>query len=427
MVERALAAIAPTGGCGKVRRGRMRPMADGSGDDSTDDVIGRWLLDQGLRDASAEDIVKGYCERLTADGVALHRAVLGGMILHPNFGAMNVVWEADSGETVSELVGRELLSTEAFQNTPFFQLVRNPVPFKRHRLDGDPAGEWYPVFDRLKAAGITEYLLFSEPYSRVVAPEEAQRPVEGVLLSLSTRRAGGFTAAEVARLRALTPAFALAVKTATMRRFTEVLLRTYVGPFSGKQVLDGAIERGAGREIDCVLFYCDLRNSTRLAAEMELDAYLALLNGYFDCTAGAVTAHGGEVLKFIGDAVMAIFPVDGGAHPAVEMRRAAIAAAREALMRRDRLRAAGVALDFGVGLHAGKVKYGNVGTADRLDFTVIGPPVNLVARLEGLTKTLGAAVIVSATFLGDDLRGMRPLGAHKLVGVAEPVDVYGLD
>jgi adenylate cyclase len=247
---------------------------------------------------------------------------------------------------------------------------------------------------------------------------------EAIMLGLSTRREGGFADADIALLEALQLPFALAAKAAIFKNLIQTLLRTYLGGLTGPNVLDGQVERGDGREIDCVLFYCDLRDSTRLAEQMPLDDYLSLINDYFDCTAGSVIAQGGEVLKFIGDAVMAIFPVDGGERPLPAMRRAAIAAAREALARRDRLRAGGRSqLDFGIALHVGKVKYGNVGTTQRLDFTVIGAPVNAVTRMEGLSKTLGKPLIASAEFSGGE-ETMAPLGAHRLAGIAGEVEVF---
>jgi adenylate cyclase len=245
----------------------------------------------------------------------------------------------------------------------------------------------------LRANGATDYFAFFQSYGHTDKLLWADLPpgLAGVPTAFTTRRAGGFTDMEIEYLKALAVPLALAVKASTTYDLSKVLLNTYLGKYSGGHVLDGLVERGDGRLIDCVLWYCDLRDSTRLADEMLLDDYLATLNDYFDCTAGAVLDHGGEVLKFIGDAVKAIFPVEEGTRPAADMCRAALMTAKDAIARAQRLNGvrAGNGLpdiNFGIALHVGQVMYGNVGTERRLDFTVIGPAANEVALLDGLSK-----------------------------------------
>lgn len=187
-------------------------------------------------------------------------------------------------------------------------------------------------------------------------------------------------------------------------------------------MLDGLVERGDGRLIDCVLWYCDLRDSTRLADETPLDDYLATLNDYFDCTAGAVLDHGGEVLKFIGDAVMAIFPVEAGSRPPPDMCRAAMMTAKDAIARAQRLNETRTEknqpeIKFGIALHVGQVMYGNVGTDRRLDFTVIGPAANEVARLDGLSKKLQTPIVASAAFSEEHPGELAALGTHEVQGI----------
>jgi adenylate cyclase len=209
-------------------------------------------------------------------------------------------------------------------------------------------------------------------------------------------------------------------------------MQTYLGSYSGERVLDGLVERGDGGMIDCVLVYCDLRESTKLAEILPLDDYLELINQYFDCTAGAVTDHGGEVLKFIGDAVMAIFPIEPNERPTVDMTRAALSAVSEAFDRSRIINEARIKQDrpeisFGIALHVGEVMYGNVGTDQRLDFTIIGPAANVVTRLEGLCKRLGHSVVASDRFAQACNRAMRHVGAHELAGLSTPIDVYTID
>lgn len=276
-----------------------------------------------------------------------------------------------------------------------------------------------------------DYLLFFETYGRDAEAHwhDLLPGIEGVLLSVSTGRIGGFTDIEIRYARALMRPLALAVKSSTTNMLARELLDTYLGRYSGNRVLKGVVERGDGGAIDCVLFYCDLRGSSQLADRLPMERYLALINDYFDCTAGAVTDHGGEVLKFIGDAVMAIFPIEED-RPATDMCRAAVTAAREAQARvaaiEGRYREDGIDIRFGIALHTGRAMYGNVGTDRRLDFTTIGPAVNQVTRLEGLCKALDVPLIASQHFARDYAGELVPLGSHRLAGMDQPIEVFTL-
>ena len=183
-----------------------------------------------------------------------------------------------------------------------------------------------------------------------------------------------------------------------IRDLGQTVLDTYLGSYSGGQVLDGLVERGDGNLIDCVLWYCDLRDSTALADKMALEEFLGMINDYFECTAGAVLDHGGEVLKFVGDAVVAIFPYDEDARPLANMVRAAVATAREAISRVDR----------------------------RLDFSVIGPASNEVVRLEDLCKKLHKPVVVSAGFNDSYTEELVPLGNHPAASVEGGLTAFTL-
>ena len=382
------------------------------------DRLGAWLVDRGLREAAVEDVVQGFGRGLVDAGVSVYRISLGGLLLHPVFGALDVVWDARHDSVNSQMMPRSVITTADFQNSPFFWAMSNQICFQRFAFGQGPVDPDFPIFQRLRDEGVTEYLLFFESYGRNSDALWAELPsgMEGVILSVSTRRKGGFADLEVAYLQALVPALALTIKSSTTHQLARALLDTYLGRYSGNRVLEGVVERGDGGIIDCVLFYCDLRNSTGLAEQLPLDRYLALINDYFDCTAGAVADHGGEVLKFIGDAVMAIFPVDPQARPAVDMCRAAVSAARDALERAAAVRGSGEAVmaefSFGISLHMGQVMYGNVGTERRLDFTVIGPAVNEVTRLEGLCKAKGVPIVLSDQFRASFAGDLAPLGTR---------------
>ncbi|MFP6773692.1 MAG: adenylate/guanylate cyclase domain-containing protein [Alphaproteobacteria bacterium] len=325
------------------------------------DQLGVWILEQGISEAPVEKIISGFGRGLVAGGIALHRISLGGMLLHPVFGALDVVWDAQDDTVTSKMVPREIMTTEESQNSPFFWALTKKSSFQRIRLDSGPTEPRFPLLDRLQDEGVTDYLLFFESYGRKDSQVCSDLPTgtEGVLLSLATHRIGGFSEFEINYLRALMRPLSLCIKASTTYQLARALLDTYLGQYSGNRILNGVMSRGDGGMIDCVLFYCNLRGSTKLAEELPLADYLALINSYFDCTAGAVSDHGGEVLKFIGDAVLAIFPIDGDGRSAVDMCRAAINATREAFERAEKTNGggdngSGPNIEFGISLHRGQ-------------------------------------------------------------------------
>ena len=396
------------------------------------DGVATWLMAQGLQEERLENIVQDLGRRLVAGGVPLHRISIGGMLLHPVFGALDIVWVASTDQVISQMAPRSAFATPEFQNAPFFIAAKEGIEFQRFNLKRPPERE-YPILARLRAEGVTEYIVFYRTYGRRDLKLWTGLPtgMEGAIGSFSTRRIGGFSGAEVDYLRALVTPLALIIKTKTSQALAKTLLDTYLGTYSGGQVLNGLIARGDGRPIDCVLWYCDLRGSTALAEQLSMEEYLATLDEYFDCTAGAVLDHGGEVLKFIGDAVMAIFPFDAAARPAVDMSRAAMSTAREAILKTgpinaDRRERGLPPVRFGVSLHVGQVMYGNVGTERRLDFTVVGPAANQAARLEGLCKRLDTPVIASAEFNEVCPEELVALGSHTVAGVTASLAAYTL-
>ena len=328
---------------------------------------------------------------------------------------------------------RSAANSPEFLDAPFYNLIANNIPFERHRLDVPDVRKKYPLFDRLGQAGVTDYVAVFETYGRTTPMDWAGLPAgaEGAIASFSTRRIGGFTDEDIANLRSLSVSFALAVKTASGQMLATALLETYLGKISGGNVLAGLVERGDGRVIECALWFSDLRGSTAMAAELDIEAYFGAINDYFDCTAGAVLDHGGEVLKFIGDAVMAIFPFEDGNRPASDMCKAAVMTAREALSRAAATNTSRVdqglaRIEFGVGLHAGKVMYGNVGTERRLDLTVTGPAANEVARLESLCKSLSVPVIASEQFKAIYRHELVPLGRQDAAGIDGGLEAFTL-
>jgi adenylate cyclase len=208
-------------------------------------------------------------------------------------------------------------------------------------------------------------------------------------------------------------------------------MNTYVGERSGAHVLAGQIQRGSGEDLNAVIWFCDLRGFTRLADRLPRSDLIKLLNDYFEIMCNAVRAEGGEVLKFVGDGMLAIFEMKDAveaaarAEAALRAARAAIDATRSHNAAR---RVAGqTEIKFGIALHLGEVSYGNIGAPDRLDFTVIGPAVNHANRLEKLAGELGRPLLASASFAGAAPAGLQSLGLHRLRGVAEPQEVFALE
>ena len=247
--------------------------------------------------------------------------------------------------------------------------------------------------------------------------------------SWATDRSSGFSEEDLRVFGRVQRRYAVSCKVQIQERITRNLLETYLGPDAGARVLDGQIRRGDGERIHAVIWYSDMRDSTRLADRLDPHAFMELLNRYFECTAGAVIAGGGEVLRFVGDAVLAIFPIRDGGDDARTAAERALAAARDAEHRLSRTNE-GLAetgadpIGFGLGLHVGDVMYGNIGVPERLEFSVIGPAANEVARIEDLTKELGRRVLLSAAFAAAAGARCESLGPHRLRGVGAPVEVF---
>ena len=257
------------------------------------DSLGNWLTEQGIREASVEEVVQGFGRGLVDAGVSVNQVCLGALLLRPVFGALDVVWNGEDDTINSQMMPRSVVTTEEFQNSPFFWAMSEHVPFRQFRFGEGAVTPDFLIFERLRSEGVTDYLLFFESYDRKLDPIWADLPsgMEGVILFVSTCRKGGFAGMEIAYLQAMMRPLTLNIKSSTTHELSRALLDTYLGRYSGNRVLEGVVERGDGGIIDCVLFYSDLRDSTELAENLLLDGYLSLINKYFDCSAGAVTNH----------------------------------------------------------------------------------------------------------------------------------------
>jgi adenylate cyclase len=386
------------------------------------DATADWLMTQALGDTSMERLVEGCCERLWGAGVPLYRVMIGYRTLHPLFTSVSHVWRRDAPLVTERHDQRRPEAGAAFERGPHGWMLRSGVSYLRRRLTGPEALLDFQVLTDLRDQGGTDYLGFIGPF--------VEEGADGILGSWSTDRESGFSDDDIGTLLRIQRRLAVACKVTIKDQTAHNVLATYLGGEASEEVLRGQIQRGDGRTMHTVLWYSDLRDSTKLSEALPVDAFFALLNRYFECTAGAVMAEGGRVVLFIGDAVFAIFPIDHSAaeHDACTAAIAAARRARHELERfnTERARAGLDALALGIGLHVGDVKYGNIGVPERLQFDVIGPAVNEVVRLEGLTKTLGRPVLASGAFVRCMPLGWEALGRYELRGLGEPREVFAL-
>lgn len=385
--------------------------------------IGEWLIDQAL---SKPDIVKMFdsaCERLYGAGVPLARARLAWPTLHPLFQAETVLWQRGEETTLSQFQ-HQTERTEDYLASPMFFMFEHNISVIRRNLDGPNKLIDFPVLEELIELGMTDYLTIRTQFKQ----GDADGKMNGVLVAWASDRAGGFSDDDIAALQKIQRRVAVACRTAIQDRIASNIVETYLGAQAGRQVLDGAIKRGDGQETQAVVWYSDLRDSTALGDTMAADDYFDLLNDYYECTAGAAIKHGGEVLDFIGDAVLAIFPYPTEDEFS-EATEAATRALRDANLMREELNGlraenGRVPIRFGVGLNTGKVMFGNIGVQERLTFSVIGPTVNEVARIEALTKAAGTTALVTKNIAASEPENWKSTGRHKLVGVAQEIELF---
>jgi adenylate cyclase len=374
-----------------------------------------WLMREGRLLGDVRLVVEQLCTRLCEAGAPLWRVYVGLQTLHPQLRAMGFVWvRGQPAERIARRHGIE--RTSAFIGSPI-QQVRFMGRKIRRKLVNLTA-EDHVVLHELQAEGGTDYLAWPMALSRGELP----------VVTFATDHAEGFNDLDIAKFERVLDHLAPIVEAQLMYRIGVTLMETYLGRHSGQRILDGLIRRGDGETIRAVLWFSDMRNFTGLSETLPAERMLAMLNEYFDVLDAALRPRGGEILSFIGDGVLAIFPVvDAMFLP--QACAGAVEAATDAIDRMtavNRARAAKGEPDirFGVGLHVGSFTYGNIGTEDRLDFTAIGPAVNRCARLEALTKVLAVPVLTSAEFNANCPRPLRSLGFRELRGVAEPQEVF---
>jgi len=376
-----------------------------------------WLNDSCPGLESTDLVLPELCARVIALGVPLAYGGIYVRTLHPEIMGRRFVWRPGAAvESVS--VGYDLFDKPEYRDSPIAWVFTNGARLRR-RLDDPGCPMDFTFLDRYRGEGATDLLISPLRYSTG----------EVYVAAWMTQRPGGFPDHAVETLHALERPIARMTEVRTLKRIAINLLDTYVGGQAGGRILSGHIRRGDIEAIRAAIWLSDMRGFTARADRMPPTDLVELLNRYFDCQVPAIRAAGGEVLKFMGDGLLAIFPVGDQAEAAV--CRAALAAARTVEAAIDGADWGGLEapgqMKFGVALHIGEVLYGNVGSANRLDFTCIGPAVNLAARIEKLSGEIGRTILASQEFArhcGD--AHLTPLGALALKGVAAAQTVYGL-
>ncbi|WP_342242141.1 adenylate/guanylate cyclase domain-containing protein [Inquilinus sp. OTU3971] len=371
--------------------------------------VADWLVAEGRLLTDPVALVDAFCRRLIAAGPPLQRVRIGQSITHPLLSAWGVIWTpAKGGEEY--VIDRKVLATSTFVGSPFEAVIRSRQPLRR-RLTGLGPDD-HGVFHEVAAAGGTDYVAVPIVYGNDTVQ----------VASFVTDRPDGFGDGEVALLERLRHPLAAAMEPTAMRRSAASLLRTYLGIGPADRVAEGAIRRGDVVAVEAAILFVDMRGFTALSERLTSAAVLAVLDRYFETVAQAIVDRGGDVLKFLGDGVLAIFPVEqaGGAAAACDAAVGAVRAIRRGL-------AAGPdPVAFAAALHLGPVLYGNIGSPDRLDFTVLGPAVNLTSRLEGLAKQLDRPTVCSEPFRQAWGGAAEPLGAHPIRGLAGPQPVFAI-
>ena len=368
--------------------------------------------------ARPADFIGKLMDRAVKAGIPLWRAYIGLQLIHPQLTAMGYMWRR--GEKVEEVRrAYGIQFTPAYLGSPM-QAAREQGRTIRYRL-AEITERDHRLLHELKEGGGVDYLAI---------PMHIRRDGPLPIMTFATDAKAGFSDEDVADLERLVDLMGAVTEMHVERSVAETVANTYLGHQIGQRVLNGAIRRGEGEEIRAVLWFSDLRDFTGMNERLPPSEVLELLNNYLQLVGDALSAHGGEILKFIGDGVMGYFPAEDALFLPIVTGHA-LAAARRLI---DDIEAANEAratggndpVRCGVGLHLGDVTFGNVGTEDRLDFTVIGSAVNRASRLESLTKELHVPILASAEFNDACTVPMKSLGKHILRGVPDPVEVFTL-
>lgn len=394
------------------------------------DRLSDWLVRRGLEGTAETDLLREFCERCDAAGLPLARALVVIDTLHPVHEGTVFRWRNDDvEEQAATQYGRttEGEAAASWQRSPFYHLLQTGGEELRRRIAfGDPID--FPFIQEMKDAGHTDYVVFVYRFASGAAIGE----MDCVYSGWSTRHPDGFAEADIVALRRLVPALGLAMKSAAQARIADTLVEVYLGRDAGRRVIQGRIQRGVADRIGAALWFSDLRSYTTITDSAPPGEIIPLLNDYAEAVITAIHEAGGDVLKLIGDGTLALFRADDAA----EATRRALAA--EQILRarlhelNERRRAEErPTTSVYIGLHVGEVFYGNIGSDERLDFTVVGPAVNETSRIASMCRSVDRPMLVSADFADALPPGERArlvsVGRFALRGVGRAKELFTLD
>ena len=388
-----------------------------------------WVTQAGLAGAAELDLLRGFCERAVAAGLPIARAQVLVDTLHPIHGGRVFRWRADQAGEVVEYarLSENEVTAEKWQQSPFHHLLETGGTTLHRRL-GDGGDAEFPIFADLEALGMTDYLACIQRFAGAGVIGD----MDCVYSSWTSAAPGGFSDGKAETLCRLVPSLALAVKCASLARIAGTLVETYLGRDAGRRVLDGHIARGVAERIRATVWFSDLEGFTRITDTAAPEAIIPLLNDYADAVISAIHEAGGDVLKLIGDGTLAIFTAeDDGEACRCALQAEALARERVAALNRRRSEEGLPVTRAYLGLHVGDVLYGNIGSAERLDFTVVGPAVNEASRIAALCQSVERRVLVSPTFAAaarpEERARLVSVGRYALRGVAQSQELFTLE
>jgi adenylate cyclase len=384
---------------------------------SDSDEVVRWLTNDTQDERFLDNIFAELCVRLQQANIPVKRSTLHIMIHHPQWLGARFVWADGMREAEIARLDYDVRERSEYIGSPANE-IHDGATELRENLERDRSlGRKHAVFDEMRAKGLTDYVAW--PFYHTLGKRH--------FVTFATDRPGGFDEAHIAALQKLLPVLSLVSEIRVKNRLARTLLETYVGSHASELILAGATRRGTGTTVRAAILICDLRDFTRISDNWPRDDVIDLLNGYFDAMSEPIERHGGEILKFIGDGLLAIFPLSEPQACANLLR--AVSEARQAMValnQKNGEESSRAPLNYGIGVHVGDVMYGNIGSRTRLDFTVIGPAVNMASRLETLTKQLGKPVLLSRAF-ADFVKGefdLERVGEYPVRGFNDPIELF---
>ncbi|WP_027552774.1 adenylate/guanylate cyclase domain-containing protein [Bradyrhizobium sp. Cp5.3] len=392
------------------------PRDTGSVTTQSDNDVVQWLTNDTRDERFIDNIFAEMCMRLQRAGIPVKRATLHVLIHHPQWLGARMMWADGMREAEIARVDYDVRERSEYIGSSANEIQDGAAEVRENLEQDRSLGRKHALYDEMREKGLTDYVAW--PLYHTLGKRH--------IVTFATDRPGGFDDAHIASLKGLLPVLALVSEIRVKNRLARTLLETYVGSHAGELILAGATRRGSGTTVRAAIMICDLRDFTRISDSWPRDDVIDLLNDYFDAMSEPIARHGGEILKFIGDGMLAIFPLSQPQACANLLH--AVTEAQQAMSALNvRNRDIGRApMNYGIGVHVGDVMYGNIGSRTRLDFTVIGPAVNMASRLEALTKQLGKTVLLSRAFadLVEHDFALEHVGEYEVRGFSEPIELF---